>query len=150
MRPLEARAIRDLRRGRLDKLAERAARLKSHAPFARPAPAATTRIDAELRRYAACFGLYAPARLEPDRDRTAATLAAALTKASLMKRPRPSIVHVVAPPPAGEALDSAGTAWLRAAVRRLRSKGIEVRWSSPSLASGLAPTRRFAVASPEE
>jgi uncharacterized protein (DUF58 family) len=138
MRPLDARAIRDLRRGRFDKLAERAARLRSHAPFSRPAPAGRNAIDAELRRYAACFGLFVPPRLEPDRERTASTIVAALGDAAAMKRPRPSVVHVIAPPPPIEGIDA-----LRAAVKRVRAKGIAIRWTAPPLASGLDPTRRF-------
>lgn len=55
-----------------------------------------------------------------------------LSTLTSVKPQRPSVVHVVAPPPLPHAVDS-----LRTAVRMLRRKGTIVRWSTPPLAGGL-------------
>jgi uncharacterized protein (DUF58 family) len=133
LRPLDARGLRDLRRGRLDRLAERATAALKEAPFSLAPPAGFSPTDAALRHYAACFGLHGPPRLDPERERASELLRRLLFEASSMKRPRPSIVHVIAPPPLAEAVDD-----LRGALRSLRRKGAIVRWSPPPLAAGLA------------
>jgi hypothetical protein len=133
MRPLDPRALSDLRRGRVDKLVRRAGGLRAHAPFSRPMPQGRNPADARLRRYAACFGMHVPARLEPDRARTAGVLAACLLDlARQRKPPRATIVHVVAPPPPPPFLEA-----LARAVRKLKARGVSVRWSTPPVASPL-------------
>lgn len=132
MRPVDPLGLSDLRRSRFDRLAERSKRAAVDAPFARNAPAGFTESDAELRRYAACFGLHGPPRSEPEREQTTARLAESLLSLGPSKRTRPSIVHVVAPPPPPQAVEP-----LRAAVRALRRRGCAVRWSTPPMATGL-------------
>lgn len=132
LRPVEPRGLSDLRHGRYDKLAERAAKAASDAPFEPSAPRGRTSTDAELRRYAACFGLFGPPCVEPERAHSERTLATTLERLGRERRGRPSIVHVVAPPPTHQ-----GVAAVRNAVLALRKKGIKVRWSLPDLAAGL-------------
>ncbi|HZO16363.1 MAG TPA: DUF58 domain-containing protein [Polyangiaceae bacterium] len=137
MRPLDPRALSDLRRGRLDKLVRRAGSLRGHAPFNRPMPQGRNPADARLRRYAACFGMHLPARLEPDRSRTAGVLAATLLElARHRKPPRVTVVHIVAPPPAPPFLET-----LARAVRKLKGRGVSVRWSTPPVATPLVVER---------
>ncbi|MBM4376590.1 MAG: DUF58 domain-containing protein [Deltaproteobacteria bacterium] len=133
LRPIDARGLRDLRRGRLDRLAERATTALKEAPFSLAPPAGFSPTDAALRHYAASFGLHGPPRLDPERERSSEVLQRLLLEASSMKRPRPSVVHVVAPPPLSESVEG-----LRSAVRALRRKGVVIRWSTPPLAAGLA------------
>ncbi len=132
MRPLEPSSVHDLRRGRFDRLAERAARLRAHAPFAHPAPLGHGPEDAELRRYAACFGLAMPPRHEPDRDRTTLTLLRLLTSMRSEKKDRPTVVHVVSPPPAPDRVLAMGQA-----VKRLQARRIELRWTNVAVDEGL-------------
>ncbi|MEM1032307.1 MAG: DUF58 domain-containing protein [Myxococcota bacterium] len=138
LRPLDARAVADLRANRIDKLVERAEQVLSHAPFDRPRPRGNSEEDERLRRYAACFGLHVPPRLEPDRPRTAVALARTLGEVAAKKdrRGRASVVHVIAPPPDPPADD------LVRAVRKLRSKGVVVRWTSPPVAVPLPEAER--------
>jgi uncharacterized protein (DUF58 family) len=148
LRPVDPRGLRDLRRGRHDRLAERAAQARRDAPFARKAPAGYSETDAELRRYAACFGLNGPPRGEPERERTVVRLNELLLHVVGMKPLRPSVIHVVAPPPLPHAVDG-----LRTAVRALRRKGTWVRWSTPPLAAGLmasTPSASSVAEEPEE
>jgi len=134
LRPLDPRVAVDLRAGRLDRLAKRAAATRASAPFDRPAPYGRSARDRRLRRYAACFGMSAPARLEPDRPRTAVALAEALVRIARENKPRASVVHVVAPPVPEGLLEQ-----LAPAVRRLRARGVRVRWSPPPLGCSVAP-----------
>ncbi len=130
LRPLDPRALSDLKRGRIDKLVKRAASLRGHAPFSLPAPRGRTPQDGRLRRHAACFGIHAPARLEPDRPWTAAALASTFQQLlQRRKAPRVSIVHVVGPPPSDSGLET-----LQRAVRRLKARGVMVRWTTPPVA----------------
>jgi uncharacterized protein (DUF58 family) len=136
LRPLDPRAISDLRRNRIDKLVKRASGMLGHAPFARPEPQGRTNRDSRLRHYAACFGMCVPPRLEPDRGRTTAALCKVLLEVSQGRRKkrgnRPSVVHVIAPPPAeGTGAD------LEKVARKLRSRGIHLRWTTPPVATAL-------------
>lgn len=135
LRPLDPRAVSDLRHNRIDKLVERADGMLSHAPFSRSMPHGRNPSDARLRRYAASFGLHVPPRLEPDGERTAATIVETLNELARhkKKRHRVSIVHVLAPPLPEGIADEA----LKKAVRKLKSRGIEVRWTTPPVATPL-------------
>jgi uncharacterized protein (DUF58 family) len=133
LRPLDPRAVSDLRHNRIDRLVKRADAMLSHAPFARSKPLGRNDKDERLRRYAACFGLHAPARLEPDRGRTTQRLCEVLLSLATKAKgrgARVSIVHVIAPPPLEGQHDM-----LRRAVRRLRGKRVEVRWTTPPVAT---------------
>lgn len=126
LRPLDPGVTADLRSGDLDRVVLRASAMRGHAPFQRPAPYGRSARDRRLRRYAACFGLHVPARLQPDQPRMTALLAELLSKVARQGRPRPSLVHVVAPsPPEGS--------WtpLTAAIRRLRAARVAIRWTTP-------------------
>src|SRR5690606_22650879 len=104
LRPLDPRAIADLRRNRIDQLVKRAAGMLGHAPISPSEPQGRNHRDVRLRHYAACFGMCVPPRLEPDRARTTAVLARVLMELSQGRRKargnKPSVVHVIAPPPA--------------------------------------------------
>ncbi len=133
LRPLDPRAVADLRQNRIDRLVKRADAMLSHAPFNRLEPHARSNRDARLRRYAACFGLHVPARLEPDRGRTVATMCQVLVdvaKNAKKRGAKVSIAHVIAPPPVDGTHDN-----LRRAIRRLKARGIEVRWTTPPVAT---------------
>jgi len=137
LRPLDRRAVADLRANRIDRLAKRADAMLSHAPFTRPRPQGHNARDARLRRYAACFGLHLPARLQPDRSQTLATMCQVMTdiaRSTSKRGSRVSIAHVVGPPP----LDAELSDKLRRAIRRLKSKRVEVRWTTPPVATPLA------------
>ncbi len=135
LRPLDPRSANDMRRGKVDKLLKRAAAMRAHAPFALPAPYGRSPRDTRLRRYAACFGIHAPARLQPDRPRSLVALAKALTDAAKNTKPRVSLVHVVAPPPLEGRHEE-----LDAAVRRLKARRVAVRWTPPPLIAGFSPS----------
>jgi len=145
LRPLDPRAVHELRSGRVDKLTRRAGNMRSHAPFARAAPKGRSSIDSRLRRYAACFGMHLPARLEPDRPKSIATMAQTLMEIAKMKRPRASVVHIVAPPPL-----EGGQQELRRAVARLRARRIQVRWTTPPISVGAPSSRQQPVVIPPD
>lgn len=135
LRPLDPRAVSDLRHNRIDKLVKRADGMLGHAPFTRPLPNGKNPSDARLRRYAASFGLHVPPRLEPDGERTAAQLIETLHDLSRhhKKKHRVSIVHVLAPPPP----EGIAEEQLKKAVRKLKARGIQVRWTTPPVATPL-------------
>jgi len=133
LRPLDPRGLSDIGRGDLDRLAARADALRSRAPFAAPAPIGKSLRDRTLRRYLASFGIDSPPRLEPDRRGAHAALAEALGHISRVK-PRPSLIHVVAPPPDERHLKPLGDA-----ARRLMRRGASLAWSTPSVEAALNP-----------
>jgi uncharacterized protein (DUF58 family) len=133
LRPLDPKNLADVRRGDLDKLAARADALRARAPFAAAAPEARALRERTLRRYLAAYGIDSPPRTEPDRPRAAAALASALAHVT-RARPRPSRVHVVAPPP-----DVGASAPAIDAARRLVRAGVLVTWTTPELSAALAP-----------
>lgn len=126
LRPLDPRVSADLRQGQVDRLVKRAAAMRAHAPFDRPSPYGRSARDRRLRRYAACFGLSVPPRVQPDHPRSAVALAEALTKLARSTKPRASLIHVVAPVPGEDEIDGLATA-----VGRLRRARAAVRWSPP-------------------
>jgi uncharacterized protein (DUF58 family) len=131
LRPLDARGLVDVRRGDLDKLAARAEQMRSRAPFAALAPQAKSLRERTLRRYLASFGIECTPRSESDRNEATRALVEALHVVSRNK-PRPSMVHVIAPPP-----DENAQSKVAEAVRRLSRGGAVVSWSSPSFEAAL-------------
>ncbi|MGD0674173.1 MAG: DUF58 domain-containing protein [Polyangiaceae bacterium] len=128
-RPLDPRGLADLPKGDLGALAARAAELEASAPFAPRIPFAPTEREQSLRHYLAAFGIEAPPRLDGERRKTEATMSLTLDRLH-DERPRPTIVHVWAPPPSvprpmGEP------------IAALRASGAEVRWSLPVFGPGL-------------
>ncbi|HXN30913.1 MAG TPA: DUF58 domain-containing protein [Polyangiaceae bacterium] len=132
-RPLDPLGLADLAKGDLDALARRADQLCSRAPFApRPAFARAPREQA-LRHYLAAFGIESPPRVEGERDGTEAMLAQVLRKIGTEK-PRASVVHVWAVPPARPQATAK-------AVATLRARRIELRWTVPPLDTAVGAQR---------
>jgi hypothetical protein len=77
----------------------------------------------------AAFGLESPPRTDGERARAEATLLSTLERLRV-ERPRPSIVHVWAPPPAHPE-------GMARRVAALRSSGAVVRWTLPPFDSGI-------------
>jgi uncharacterized protein (DUF58 family) len=136
-RPLDARGLTDLPKSNLDMLAARAEMLRARAPFAPRLPYARTPRERTFRHYLASFGIEVPPRTDGERERTEVSLADALTKLCAEKQ-RPSIVHVWAPPPP---LDSA----VVGAVRKLRGRRVQVRWSVPPFEASIGEEPGSAV-----
>ncbi len=132
-RSLASAALSGLGAFDLDGLAERAERLLSGAPFAPPLPYAPTARERTLRHYLACFGIEVPPRVDGEREKTDASIARALEKL-VVERDRPSVIHVWAGLPVHEER-------LVAAMRRLRAKRIEVRWTLPPIEKSIGDGR---------
>lgn len=133
LRPLDAKALADVRRNDLDKLAARADAMRGRAPFAVPLPEARTLRDRTLRRYLAAYGIDSPPRADTDRRLALTTLGQVLLRV-VKTKPRASLVHVLAPAP-----DVAHVPHIDDAIRRLSRRGVRVSWSPPDMAAGLVP-----------
>lgn len=143
-RPLDPKGLSDLPKDDLDALAARAEQLRLHAPFAPRLPFATTPREQRLRHYLASFGIECPPRSEGEHGRAEAAIAIVLGRLRA-ERPRPSIVHVWAPPPASPAA-------MAGPLSALRRRGAEIRWTLPPLDAGLSaapPGSRVAAAADE-
>lgn len=125
LRPLDARGLADVRRGDLDKLAARADQMRARAPFAAVAPAGRSLRERTLRRYLASFGIDSPPRSESDRALAVQALVDALGQIARLK-PRPSLVHVMAPPPEDSAHKN-----IVEVLRRVVRTGATVTWATP-------------------
>lgn len=131
LRPLDPRGLSDVPRGNLEALATRAEAMRVRAPFAPRLPHAATPREQRLRHYLAAFGIEVPPRVEGEREKAEAQLASLLDKIAKEKRKKPSIVHIWAPPPGPES-DAIGHG-----VRRLRARGVDVRWTMPAFEPAL-------------
>jgi len=130
LRPLDARGLADVPRGSLDALAARAEAMRARAPFAPRLPHAPTPREQRLRHYLAAFGVEVPPRLDGERERADAQLATLLVDVQRDKKLRPTLVHVWAPaPPPGSGVEQA--------LRKLRARRTEVRWTLPAFEPGL-------------
>jgi uncharacterized protein (DUF58 family) len=138
LRPLDPRGLSDVPRGNLDSLATRAEAMRARAPFAPRLPHATSPREQRFRHYLAAFGVEVPPRVDGERERADAQLAQALEKIAREKKKRPSIVHIWAPPP-GPDSDVGG------ALRKLRARHIEIRWSMPAFEPSLDGKHRGAI-----
>jgi len=128
-RPLDPRGLADLEKGNLDALAQRADQLRLRAPFAPRIPFAHTAREQRLRHYLAAFGIESPPRIEGEHERTEIALLQVLERIA-KEAARGSIVHVFAPAPSkGDGIGKA--------IRTLRVRRIEVRWSLPALDAGV-------------
>jgi uncharacterized protein (DUF58 family) len=132
LRPLDPRGLVDVPRGNLDALAVRAEAMRVRAPFAPRLPHSSTPREQRLRHYLASFGIEVPPRVDGERDKAALELASILDKLARERKKQPSIVHVWAP-----LADGAENAKVLAAVRRLRGRHVEVRWTMPSFEPSL-------------
>jgi uncharacterized protein (DUF58 family) len=134
LRPLDPRALSDVPRGNLEALSVRAEAMRSRAPFAPRLPMSASPREARFRHYLASFGVEVPPRVDGEREKADLQLRGIFEKLAREKnaKKRPSIVHVWAPPPGPESqMDSA--------VRKLRGRHVELRWTMPSFEPGLAP-----------
>jgi uncharacterized protein (DUF58 family) len=134
LRPLDPRGLSDVHRGSFEALSQRAEAMRSRAPFAPRLPMSASPREQRFRHYLASFGVEVPPRVDGERERADAQLSSLLEKIALEKnrKKKPSIVHVWAPPPGvGSNSD--------AALRKLRARHVEVRWTMPSFEPGLAP-----------
>lgn len=130
LRPLDPRALADIPRGNLDALATRAEGMRVRAPFAPRLPHGATPREQRLRHYLAAFGVEVPPRVDGERERADVQLATLLEKIAREKKPRPSIVHVWAPPPGP-------TSEIERALRKLRARHVDVRWTMPAFEPSL-------------
>jgi uncharacterized protein (DUF58 family) len=134
-RPLDPTGLSGLRKGDLDALALRADQLRPLAPFAPRIPFASTPRERSLRQYLAAFGVESPPRVDGEREKAEDALASVLETLSTSK-PRPSAVHVWAPPPSKAAGEGIGKALAALRVRR-----VALRWSLPPLEAGVGGDR---------
>lgn len=123
--PFDRDATADWHRRDLDALVARADRIRSQAPFSSAElPFGSTPRQRQLRHYLVSFGVESPPRVEGERTAAELALDAAFDRL-VVEKPRPSVVHVWAPPPSRP----------RAFGKRIgafRARGVEVRWSLPS------------------
>jgi uncharacterized protein (DUF58 family) len=131
LRPLDPRGLSDVPRGNLDSLATRAEAMRVRAPFAPRLPQAATPREQRLRHYLAAFGIEVPPRVDGEREKAEAQLSSLLEKIAREKRKKPSIVHIWAPPPGPDSQS------LERAVRKLRARQVDVRWTMPSFEPAL-------------
>jgi hypothetical protein len=132
-RPLDPDGLRGIGRGNLDALTSRADQLRALAPFAPRLPFASSPRERSLRQYLAAFGVESPPRSSGERDVAEATLVEVLDRLGTEK-PRPSAVHVWAPPPARP--DA-----MAEAVARMRTRRIALRWHLPPFEAGVGADR---------
>ena len=125
-RPSDAQTYSYARRGKWAKLVRRVEPLLEQAPFSRPPPLGYTEVDARLRHYGLCFGMFAPAKSDSDPDAAGRCLLETLAELRTQKKGRASVVHVVAPVPPKALLES-----LRTEVKRLKRKRIQLVWTLP-------------------
>jgi hypothetical protein len=122
MRPLDPSAASRVLATELDRISRRAEKLRLRAPFATADVYAPGKRERTLRRYFAAFGISSPARLEPERSKTDAELARALTKIRKV-RPQASLVYVWSPAP-----DPAQRPIIERAIIEHPRRRIELRW----------------------
>jgi uncharacterized protein (DUF58 family) len=133
LRPLDPRGLGDVPRGNLDALATRAEAMRSRAPFAPRQPLSTNPREQRFRHYLASFGVEVPPRVDGEREKADVQLRTLLEKLSREKnkKKKPSIVHVWAPPPGPDSQ-------IDVAIRKLKARHVELRWTMPSFEPGLA------------
>ncbi len=122
MRPLDPASAERVRSSELDRIARRADRLRARAPFEAREVLSGSKRERSLRRYLLAFGLSAPARLEPDRQRTDVELMRVLSEISRAK-PRPSLIYVWSPTP-----DPTSRGALERALATQVKRRHELRW----------------------
>jgi uncharacterized protein (DUF58 family) len=136
-RPLDPNGLRGIGKGDLDALAVRADQLRPLAPFAPRIPFAATPRERALRQYLAAFGMESPPRVDGEREKAEASLLSVLERLA-GEKPRASVVHAWAPPPAKAEGVAAG---IGKAVRLLRARHIELRWTLPPFEAGVGEDR---------
>jgi hypothetical protein len=136
LRPLDPRGLTDVARGNLDALATRAEAMRVRAPFAPRLPHAATPREQRLRHYLAAFGIEVPPRVDGEREKAETQLAGLLDKILREKRAKPSILHIWAPAP-GPGGDSGEVGAIERAVRKLRARHVDVRWTMPAFEPAL-------------
>jgi hypothetical protein len=122
MRPLDPNAADRVRSSELDRIARRADRVRTRAPFEAYEVLSGSRRERSLRRYLLAFGLSCPARLEPERPRTDHELLRVLSEISRAK-PRPSLIYVWSPTP-----DPTSRGTLERSLAQHARRRHELRW----------------------
>jgi uncharacterized protein (DUF58 family) len=144
LRPLEPQLVDNVRPGDLERLSRRANLVVPRCPFKLETPQASSPREGILRRYMTGFGIETPARLEPDRARTDATLVAALKEIARLK-PRASVITIASPLP-----DPTVQSQLLEGLARLPQRHCRIRWIPTPLDAGISSPAisdavRFAV-----
>jgi uncharacterized protein (DUF58 family) len=139
LRPLTREEPWSRRTADLDQLARVAESMRHRAPFAARIPYAPSPRERALRHYMACFGMEGPPRLEGERAVAESELGRMLMKLAVEK-PRPSIVAIWAPAPAPDGL-------VARAIRGLRQRRAELRWTLPEVDASIERSEPDAVAS---
>ncbi|MGH7438349.1 MAG: DUF58 domain-containing protein, partial [Polyangiaceae bacterium] len=139
-RPLDPEALRDLPRGDLSALAQRADLLRGRAPFVPRVPYAPTAREATLRQYLAAFGVESPPRSVDEREKSQPALLQNLVQIA-KEKPRATAIHVWAPPPPEDMRT-------HRALVELRHRRIDLRWTLPPFDAGVGagPDRRGRLA----
>jgi len=127
MRPLDPAAAHRVRPSDLDRVARRVDRLKTRAPFPGAEVWAETTREQLLRSYLAAFGISSAARLEADRPKTDARIAASLEQI-MRERPRPSAIYIWSPAP-----DLAARPEIARAIAKFPRRRVDLRWISMRL-----------------
>ena len=137
LRPLDPRGLADVPRGNLDALATRAEAMRVRAPFSPRQPYAPTLREQRLRQYLAAFGVEVPPRASGEREKAEAQLPTVFEKIMREKKKKPSIVHVWAPPPSPRSPEQKDPQLVEIAIRKLRSRHVDVRWTMPAFEPAL-------------
>jgi uncharacterized protein (DUF58 family) len=93
MRPLDPALSAHVHGSELDRIARRADKLRSRAPFPEVTAQAATPRERTLRRYLASFGVSSPGRVDPERVRVDAELIRLMERLR-QQRVRPSLIYV--------------------------------------------------------
>lgn len=133
LRPLDERGLSDVRRGDLDRLAQRADAMRHRAPFRVRPPEGKTERESTLRRYLAAFGIDSPPKTNGDRALSSDSLVRSLSAIAAGK-PRASLIFVLGGAPEQSFLPA-----LAQVVGRLRRLGTHVSWSLPIFEPSLSP-----------
>jgi uncharacterized protein (DUF58 family) len=132
MRPLDPAAAHRVRLTDLDRVARRAERVRSRAPFQEIEVHAPSPRERLLRRYLGAFGIGSPSRLEPDRPYTDRQLADFLVRLR-SARPRTSVVYLWSPPP-----DLASRPEMQRALAALPRRRMDLRWVVVPIERGIS------------
>jgi uncharacterized protein (DUF58 family) len=122
MRPLDPAAAHRVRSTDLERVARRAERVRSRAPFPAMSIHAPSRREKALRAHLAAFGVASQPKLEPERTRTDAQIAGALGRMT-RERPRASVVYLWSP-----ALEPHARPEIERALANIPRRRIELRW----------------------
>ncbi len=134
IRPLEPASAQGVRPSELDRIARRAERVRTRAPFPTVSTYAMSRRERSLRSYLMAFGIASPARTVSDRTKTDQQISSALLRIQ-KERPRASVVYVWSPPP-----DFGARPEIERAIAKHPRRKIELRWVAMRLGRSIPTT----------